>query len=45
MINGTTRIGHVVAEAESVEELDEIITQVYRCICVDQMTLEELWKK
>ncbi|WP_283681370.1 ATP-grasp domain-containing protein [Parablautia sp. Marseille-Q6255] len=44
MENGTTRIGHVVAAADSVEELDKIVGQVYRCICVDGSTLEELWK-
>lgn len=45
MENGTTRIGHVVASADSVEELDEIIAQVYSCIAVDGATLEELWKE
>lgn len=45
MQNGTTRIGHVVAGVSRVEELDEIVTQVYRCIEVDGRTLEELWKE
>ena len=45
MENGTTRIGHVVASADSVEELDEIISKVYSCITVDGSTLEELWKR
>lgn len=45
MENGTTRIGHVVVRADSVEELDEIVSSVYSCIEVDGRTLEELWKK
>lgn len=45
MENGTTRIGHVVTGAESVEELDEMVSCVYRCIEVDGISLEELWKK
>ena len=45
MENGTTRIGHVVAPAKKVEELDEVISQVYSCIEVDGSSLEELWKK
>ena len=42
MENGTTRIGHVVAEADSVEALDNIVRKVYRCIFVDGTSLEEL---
>lgn len=45
MENGTTRIGHVVAAADSVEQLDELISHVYSCIEVDGTSLEELWKK
>lgn len=45
MENGTTRIGHVVARADSVEELDEVVSSVYGCIEVDGKSLEELWKK
>ncbi len=45
MQNGTTRIGHVVAETERVEELDEIVNQVYSCLEVDGVSLEELWRK
>ncbi len=45
MQNGTTRIGHVVARAESVEELDQIVRRVYRCIRVDGVSLEELWER
>lgn len=45
MKNGTTRIGHVVAQADRVEKLDEIIDRVYRCIRVDGKTLEELWRE
>lgn len=45
MENGTTRIGHVVASVDSVEELDKIVSRVYDCILVDGSTLEELWKE
>lgn len=45
MENGTTRIGHVVARADSVEELDETVSRVYGCIEVDGSSLEDLWKK
>ncbi len=45
MENGTTRIGHVVAEADSVEALDRIVSRVYSCIEVDGVSLEELWRK
>lgn len=45
MINGTTRIGHVIAAADKVETLDEIMADVYRCIRVNGETLEELWRK
>ena len=45
MINGTTRIGHVIAATDQVELLDRIMEDVYRCIRVDGDTLEELWRK
>lgn len=45
MENGTTRIGHVVAEADCVEKLDAIVSRVYSCIEVDGVSLEELWKR
>lgn len=45
MENGTTRIGHVVARADRVEKLDEIVSTVYECIEVDGRSLEELWRK
>ena len=45
MVNGTTRIGHVVMEAECVEQLDQMIRRVYECIEVDGTSLEELWEK
>lgn len=44
MVNGTTRIGHVVAGAGCVEDLDAIIASVYGCIYVDGKSLEELWE-
>ena len=45
MKNGTTRIGQVLLQTGSEEELDERIRQVYRCIRVNDRSLEELWKE
>ncbi|MCC8129554.1 MAG: ATP-grasp domain-containing protein [Clostridiales bacterium] len=45
MQNGTTRIGHVVAPASCEEELDALMSRVYRCILVDGRPLEELWNE
>lgn len=45
MKNGTTRIGQVIAQTDSEEELDERIRQVYGCIRVNDRSLEELWKE
>ncbi|MBR0127600.1 MAG: ATP-grasp domain-containing protein [Firmicutes bacterium] len=44
MINGTTRIGHVIAFASEERELDAIMKRVYRNIYVDGKSLEELWE-
>ena len=43
MINGTTRIGHVIAKVDSEEEMDTIMSEVYRMIHVNGSSLEELW--
>lgn len=45
MQNGTTRIGHVIARAESERELGEIVSKINRCIYIDHKSLEELWRK
>lgn len=45
MQNGTTRIGHVVAPANCEEELDALMSRVYRCISVNGKSLEELWNE
>ncbi len=44
MINGTTRIGHVIAFAEEEQEFDEIMKLVYRNIYVNDQSLEALWE-
>ena len=44
MINGTTRIGHVIAFAEEEKEFDEIMKLVYRNIYVNGESLEALWE-
>ncbi|MDO4306532.1 MAG: ATP-grasp domain-containing protein [Eubacteriales bacterium] len=45
MENGTTRIGHVIARAESEQELEEVVNRVNRCISINDRSLEELWRK
>lgn len=45
MQDGTTRIGHVIARAESERELGEIVSKINRCIYIDHKSLEELWRK
>ena len=45
MINGTTRIGHVIAFAEKEEELAELMKRVYRSVSIDGRTLESLWER
>lgn len=45
MVDGTTRIGHVIARADSVEDFDALMTRVYGCIEVNGTPLEELWRK
>ena len=43
MINGTTRIGQVIAEVDTEEEMDQIMNSVYRRIHVNDSSLEDLW--
>ena len=43
MINGTTRIGQVIAKVDSEEEMDRIMSSVYSRIHVNGSSLEELW--
>ncbi|MCD8381610.1 MAG: ATP-grasp domain-containing protein [Clostridiales bacterium] len=45
MQNGTTRIGHLVAPASRVEELDGLMDRAYRCIFVNGRSLEALWNE
>ena len=43
MINGTTRIGHVITNTSDPEELDRIMSQVYENIFVNGRSLKEQW--
>lgn len=44
MKNGTDRIGHVIARAETEERFQKIYDQVQSCIWIGDQTLSELWK-
>lgn len=43
MINGTTRIGQVIAKVDREEKMNNIMRRVYRNIHVNGLSLEELW--
>lgn len=45
MINGTTRIGHVISFADEEKEVDAIMNEVYSCISVNGISLEEAWRR
>lgn len=45
MENGTNRLGHLVAEAENIQEFEKILQEAYSAIFVDGISLEELWKE
>ena len=44
MINGTTRIGHVVAPVHDDFSFNKLLDKVYSCIYVDNIALSEIWK-
>ena len=44
MINGTTRIGQVIAPVSEEKELDSIMDSVYENIIVNGSSLRELWE-
>lgn len=43
--NGTNRIGHVIAETDSLEEMNQIMSAVRRTIKIDGVDLEKLWNE
>ena len=45
MYNGTTRIGHLIARTDDVEDVDKIMNGIYSAIYVDGTSMEELWAK
>ena len=45
MKNGTTRIGHVIAETGSIDSFEHILQKVYSCIRVNGTPLDTLWSK
>ena len=45
MYNGTTRIGHLIAETDEVEAVSRIMNDIYSAIYVDGRSMEELWAK
>lgn len=44
MINGTTRIGHVVAPVYDNFSFNKLLHTVYSCIYVDNVSLSEIWE-
>ena len=45
MADGTDRIGHIIARTEDESRLDAWMMEVYRCISIDGVTLEDIWKR
>lgn len=45
MENGTNRLGHLVSEAENIQEFETVLQEAYSAIFVDGVSLEELWKE
>ena len=45
MADGTDRIGHIIARTENESRLDAWMMEVYRCISIDGVTLEDIWKR
>ena len=45
MENGTNRLGHFVAEAESIQEFERLLRKAYSAIFVDRVSLEKLWNE
>lgn len=45
MVDGTDRIGHVIAPVAAEEELDRLIAQIRSCIFIDGISLEDLWNE
>ena len=43
MEDGTDRIGHVIAAVNTEQELEQILSQVRKCIYINERTLEEIW--
>lgn len=44
MLNGTTRLGHVVAPVYDDFSFNRLLDTVYSCIYVDNIALSEIWK-
>ena len=45
MEDGTDRIGHVIARTEDEGQLDAWVMEACRCISIDGVTLEDIWKR
>jgi biotin carboxylase len=45
MHNGTTRIGHLIARTDNVEEVDKIMQEIYSALYVDGESMEKLWQE
>ena len=45
MINGSQRIGQVIAETDSEEVFQEIEDRIQKCIFINERSLYELWEE
>ena len=45
MADGTDRIGHIIAKTQKESQLDAWMMEAYRCIYVDGVSLEDIWKR
>lgn len=45
MADGTDRIGHIIARTEEESQLDAWMMEAYRCIFIDGVSLEDIWKR
>ena len=45
MEDGTDRIGHVIAAVGSEQELEKVLSQIRKCIYINEKALEEIWNE
>lgn len=45
MENGTNRLGHIIVKTHKETVLDNYVSRIRRCVCMDKGNLEALWEK